>query len=215
MQKDICSDKFSIDGSNDMVLVQEVRSGYYTTKRILDLFIALGLLVLLSPIFFIIALLILIFDPGPIIYAQERVGVRRQSNNGYMYWKKMNFRCYKFRTMKINSDPSIHQAYIKALIENDQDQLISLQGQPSEIRKLVSDSRITRLGHLLRKFSLDELPQLWNVIGGEMSMVGPRPAIPYEVECTNPGTCGAWKPNLVSLVYSKSLRDVLQILTSK
>jgi lipopolysaccharide/colanic/teichoic acid biosynthesis glycosyltransferase len=185
MDKNIYSKNIHIDVNSKSLHIDH-RNSYYIQKRILDFIIALILLLMLSPVFLIVILLILIFDKGPVIFTQERVGVERYSVDGVSYWKRKNFRCYKFRTMKINSDSSIHQAYIKALIEDDQDQLIRLQGQPSEIRKLVSDTRITPLGHFLRKFSLDELPQLWNVILGDMSMVGPRPAIPYEVDMYKP-----------------------------
>jgi lipopolysaccharide/colanic/teichoic acid biosynthesis glycosyltransferase len=117
-------------------------------------------------------------------------------------WKKVNFQCYKFRTMRINADSSVHQAYIKALIENDEDKMTALQGAPvsTQPRKLVNDPRIIPPGKILRKLSLDELPQFWNVLIGDMSLVGPRPAIPYEVEmykrwhlrrlCAQPGITG-------------------------
>jgi len=167
-------------------LVTQDRSGYYAVKRMIDFMIALVLLVLLSPLMLLIALTILLYSPGPVFFVQERVGAKRQLRGKYLYWQKVTFPCYKFRTMRINADPAIHQAYIQALIENDQKQMDVLQGQTSNIRKLVRDPRITRPGKLLRKLSLDELPQFWNVLRGDMSLVGPRPAIPYEVELYAP-----------------------------
>ena len=163
------------------------RSGYYFIKRGLDVVMALVLLLLLSPLIFVIALAIAIYSPGPVFFVQKRVGAKRISTHGKQStWDRVIFPCYKFRTMHINTDSSIHQAYIKALIENDSEQIDKLQGEKSEVHKLVKDSRITRPGKLLRKLSLDELPQLWNVLLGDMSLVGPRPAIPYEVEMYKP-----------------------------
>jgi lipopolysaccharide/colanic/teichoic acid biosynthesis glycosyltransferase len=152
----------------------------------MDFVIAFILLVLLSPLMLLVAITIFIYSPGPILFKQERVGAKRQSHGGRSSWKRANFQCYKFRTMKINADPSVHQAYVKALIENDEEQMAALQGAPTQPRKLVNDTRVIRPGKLLRKLSLDELPQLWNVLIGEMSLIGPRPAIPYEVEMYKP-----------------------------
>ncbi|MBI5351483.1 MAG: sugar transferase [Chloroflexi bacterium] len=172
--------------ANALYLVSKGRNAYYIAKRIIDIAVSLFLLVLLSPLMILTAISIYLYSPGPILFIQERVGAKRQINGKYSYWKRVFFRCYKFRTMKINADPSIHQAYVKALIENDEAQMTALQGAPTQPRKLVNDSRIIRPGKLLRKLSLDELPQFWNVLCGDMSLVGPRPAIPYEVEMYKP-----------------------------
>lgn len=167
---------------NALRLALEGKGDYYTAKRMLDFTLAFILLVLLSPLMILTAIAILIYSPGPIFFKQERVGAIRQSRDGRFHWKRVTFPCYKFRTMKIDADPSVHRAYVRALIENDEAQMNALQGAPTQPRKLVNDSRITRPGKFLRKSSLDELPQLWNVLLGDMSLVGPRPAIPYEVD---------------------------------
>jgi lipopolysaccharide/colanic/teichoic acid biosynthesis glycosyltransferase len=171
---------------NAIRLVLEGRRAYYSSKRLLDIAVSSLLLVLLSPLMLLTAVMIFLYSPGPIFFIQERVGAKRQQYGRHSYWKKVIFRCYKFRTMKINADPSIHQAYVKALITNDQNQMTTLQGETTETHKLIHDSRIIRPGIILRKLSLDELPQLWNVLCGDMSLVGPRPAIPYEVEMYQP-----------------------------
>ena len=113
--------------------------------------------------------------------------------------------------MKINADPLIHQAYVSALIANDQKQMTALQGKATQTRKLIHDSRIIRPGHILRKLSLDELPQLWNVLRGDMSLVGPRPAISYEVEMYKPWHLGRLQaqPGITGLqqVVARSTSD--------
>lgn len=122
---------------------------------------------------------------------------------GQVAWDVQNFRFYKFRSMVHNADPALHRAYMQAFIQNDEAGMAALQGGTTEVRKLVRDPRITRLGHFLRRTSLDELPQLWNVLKGDMSLVGPRPAVPYEVDMYEawhrrrlealPGITGLWQ----------------------
>jgi lipopolysaccharide/colanic/teichoic acid biosynthesis glycosyltransferase len=186
-----------------LCLVNRNRNFYYMSKRILDFTLGVTAVILLSPLMLVIAILIKWDSPGTVFFVQERVGARRRTQNGIGYWQQVLFRCYKFRTMVSNADPTIHQAYVAALIRNDGEQMAALQGQPTQVTKLVNDRRITHLGRILRKSSLDELPQLINVIKGEMSLVGPRPAIPYEVKMykpwqrrrleTKPGMTGLWQ----------------------
>ncbi len=166
--------------------VSKPRRGYYAAKRVMDFMVALCLLVILLPLMLVISLAIWLYSPGPVFFRQERVGVKKVWHGKNVRWERADFTCYKFRTMKINADSAIHRQYIKALIENDQKGMAAAQGVETTVRKLVNDSRVIRPGGLLRKFSLDELPQLWNVLRGDMSLIGPRPAIPYEVEMYKP-----------------------------
>jgi lipopolysaccharide/colanic/teichoic acid biosynthesis glycosyltransferase len=154
------------------------RRYYYFLKRTLDVTIAALALVILLPFMALIAVLITIDSPGPIIYVQKRVGARRWTRAGYSYWKQNAFNFYKFRTMVCNADPSIHQAYVTAFIKGHAE----ASNSDCVKYKLTSDPRVTRIGRILRKTSLDELPQFVNVLKGDMSLVGPRPAMPYEVE---------------------------------
>jgi len=191
---------------------------YYAAKRILDLILAVLIIFMLLPVMAVIAIVIKLDTPGPAFFVQERVGVRRRTSKGISYWQQVTFRCNKFRTMVCNADPSIHRAYVKALINNDGKKMAVLQGQPTQITKLVNDPRVTRLGRFLRKSSLDELPQLFNVLKGEMSLVGPRPAIPYELEHyqawhyrrleAKPGMTGLWQ---VTARSSASFDEIIRL----
>lgn len=163
------------------------RTAYYIIKRVTDILLSSALLLALMPLMLIIAALIYVYSPGPVFFSQKRVGAKRIKRNGRTYWQQHEFNFYKFRTMKLHADSSIHQEFIKALIQNDQQRMDALQGSAgAPAHKLVNDPRILAPGRILRKLSLDELPQLWNVILGDMSLVGPRPAIPYEVELYKP-----------------------------
>jgi lipopolysaccharide/colanic/teichoic acid biosynthesis glycosyltransferase len=160
---------------------------------------AVLLLLLLSPLLLLIALAIRLDSPGPALYIQERVGARRKTEKGRIIWETNTFRLYKFRSMFYNVDSAIHQAYIKAFVAGQGE--IAAKG---DVRfKLDGDPRITRIGKLLRRTSLDELPQLFNVLIGEMSLVGPRPVPTYEVAeyeewhharlLAQPGITGLWQ----------------------
>jgi lipopolysaccharide/colanic/teichoic acid biosynthesis glycosyltransferase len=175
-----------IDDRQPLGLVLEGREAYYLAKRLFDVVTALVLLIILSPIMLLTMLSIYLYSPGPVFFTQQRVGSRRVKAGSRHHWKRVDFKCYKFRTMKINADTGIHKEYVQALIANDEKQMSAIQGEATQVRKLVNDPRIIQPGRILRKLSIDELPQLWNVLRGDMSLIGPRPAIPYEVEVYKP-----------------------------
>lgn len=164
--------------SRTAVLAHESESIFYgVLKRCMDICLSTTLIILLFPLLLLIALLIKLDSPGPVIFTQERVGARRQRFGRQRVWIVHNFPFYKFRSMVRDADQSLHEAYIKDFVEG--------RAQPSPESgakfKLTNDPRVTRVGGILRKFSLDELPQLFNVLRGDMSLVGPRPVPTYEV----------------------------------
>lgn len=179
---------------------------YFPVKRIFDLTVVIFSLVFLLPLLAFIALLIKWDSPGPAIFKQERVTARRRKRDGQIYWEEAPFTIYKFRTMRADAKSTAHRQFIEAYIAGDEKLMAELQAVQAEEDakyRLVKDTRITKVGSFLRKTSLDELPQLWNVLLGEMSLVGPRPAITYEVELyrphhhnrlrTIPGITGWWQ----------------------
>lgn len=131
----------------------------YGIKRLFDICAALGAILIFSPIFILTALIIYLGDRGPIIYSQSRVGKDGR-----------HFKFYKFRSMVVNAD----RMKDRLLKENESEEGV--------IFKMKRDPRVTPVGRFIRKFSIDELPQLFNVLRGDMSLVGPRPPLPREVE---------------------------------
>jgi len=136
-------------------------------KHSLDALITLPLFILQLPLFLLIALAVKLESPGPVLYRAHAVG-----KNGRV------ITMYKFRSMRVDSSSEIHKDYVTKLIKGE---IQSDNGNEKPL-KITNDPRITRVGNILRKFSLDELPQLINVIKGDMSLVGPRPCLPYEFE---------------------------------
>jgi lipopolysaccharide/colanic/teichoic acid biosynthesis glycosyltransferase len=171
---------------------------YPVAKRLFDVVVATLMLIVAAPIMALVALAIRLDSPGPVIFKQTRIGKNHRP-----------FTFYKFRSMYYKADAGVHQQFVKNLIN----------GSPSgSAYKMTGDKRITRVGAFIRKTSLDELPQLVNVLKGDMSMVGPRPPIPYEVAeykdwhhrrlAIMPGLTGPWQVQGRSLV---SFDDMVQM----
>lgn len=158
----------------DLAERQESKKCPRMIKRVIDVAASVILLILLSPLFAVIAIAIKINSRGPALFKQTRVG---------QYGKRFSF--LKFRSMSVLNDPRIHEDYVKRLIAGSEG-VKDFMADGNTTFKITQDPRVTSVGHFLRKTSLDELPQLWNVLKGEMSLVGPRPPIPYELEAYNP-----------------------------
>jgi lipopolysaccharide/colanic/teichoic acid biosynthesis glycosyltransferase len=181
------------DGTRDLV--------YAAAKRFLDVTAAALLLVMLLPLFVAVALAISLDSRGPVLYRAERVGLLGR-----------RFRVVKFRSMRADADSGAHAKFIRGLMQGD---------GTCAIYKVPNDSRITRVGRILRRTSIDELPQLWNVLRGEMSLVGPRPDVPYATDSyepwmrrrlrVKPGLTGLWQ---VSGRSRLSLLDMYRLDTT-
>jgi exopolysaccharide biosynthesis polyprenyl glycosylphosphotransferase len=163
----------------------------YVVKRGVDIVVALALLILVSPAMALVALLIKTFSKGPVLYTQERIGFRGRP-----------FTFYKFRSMHVASDDGIHREFVAKWIADQDD--AKLEDRGVVVHKITRDPRlIPVVGAFIRKFSIDELPQLFNVIKGDMSLVGPRPCLAYERELYQrwhrmrfdvlPGITGLWQ----------------------
>ncbi len=161
-------------------------------KRVIDIAGSGALLLVLSPILAAIALAIKLTSKGPVIFEQERLGQFGKT-----------FKCLKFRTMATNNDPKIHREFVQRFISGKGEKQ-GKDGTEPVVYKITNDPRITSVGKFLRKTSLDEFPQFWNVLRGEMSLVGPRPPVPYEFEVydlwhrrrvleVKPGVTGLWQ----------------------
>jgi lipopolysaccharide/colanic/teichoic acid biosynthesis glycosyltransferase len=176
----------------DLASHDKGRRSLLVTKRIIDILGSSAMLLLCAPILLIIAIAIKATSRGPVFFRQQRVG---------RYGKTFTF--LKFRSMYVNNDSSVHREFVRKLIAREIDQK-SEEGAPAGVFKLTDDKRITRVGRLLRRTSLDELPQFLNVLRGDMSLVGPRPPIPYELAAyqtwhrrrllgVKPGITGLWQ----------------------
>ena len=169
-----------------------VRKIALATKRAMDIAGSAALLLVVFPVFAIIAALIKLTSKGPVLFRQQRLG---QFGS--------RFDCLKFRSMYLNNSPKIHQDYVRQFIAGSA-AVEAQSGDKAVVYKITADPRITPIGRFLRKTSLDELPQFWNVLMGDMSLVGPRPPVPYEFEVyepwhrrrvleVKPGITGLWQ----------------------
>jgi len=175
----------------DLMVEIESRRVRLLIKRCLDIVGSLLALLTLAPFIALIALAIKLTTPGPVLFRQIRLG---QSGKGFTF--------LKFRSMHKTADPAIHEAYVKSFISNRS--LPTLETGDTKVFKLQSDPRVTAVGRILRRTSLDEIPQFFSVLVGHMSLVGPRPPLPYEFEAyeiwhrrrllaVKPGITGFWQ----------------------
>ena len=172
----------NLSGARNMTL-------YNIVKRVFDFVATIVLLLLTSPLLLVSAFLIKWTSKGPIIYRQRRIGKEGKE-----------FPFFKFRTMYVDNDDSIHREYLKNLIKKGDG-----PSSQKKVYKIEKDPRVTPVGRTLRKWSVDELPQLFNILRGEMSLVGPRPPIRYETDhyrswhwqrqSVLPGITGLWQVN--------------------
>ena len=176
----------------DLISRDQGRRTVLLIKRLIDITGSVTMLILCAPLFLVVALAVKVSSKGPVFYRQLRVG---------RYGRTFTF--LKFRSMYIDSDPTVHREFVTRLIASQPGQQEGITNRRS-VYKLTDDTRITRIGRFLRRTSIDELPQFFNVLKGEMSLVGPRPPIPYELAAyqiwhrrrllgVKPGITGLWQ----------------------
>jgi lipopolysaccharide/colanic/teichoic acid biosynthesis glycosyltransferase len=176
----------------DLVSATSSKHSLLIIKRAMDIFGSALLVILCAPLLLIIAAAVKMSSRGPVLFRQDRVG---------QYGRSFTF--LKFRSMCADNDPSVHKEYVTKLIAGEAERMPS-HAAGEGVYKLAQDTRVTRIGRFLRKTSLDELPQLLNVLRGDMSLVGPRPPIPYELAAyqtwhrrrlleVKPGITGLWQ----------------------
>lgn len=157
-------------------------------RQFVEALVALAILAALSPVLLVVALAVKWTSEGPMLFRQERLGLHRST-----------FKIIKFRTMSNKNSDAQHREFVKKMLTSDDD----VDGGEQGVYKLVNDPRITPIGGFLRRTSIDELPQLWNVVRGEMSLVGPRPVLAWEADlfppeaerrfACRPGMTGLWQ----------------------
>ncbi len=176
----------------DVINRTDSRRYYHAVKRVMDIGGSLAAMTFLAPVFIAVAIAVKGTSKGPVLFRQQRVG---QFGHPFTF--------LKFRSMYVGNDSRAHEDYVKQLIAGKAEKQPS-NGNGKAVYKLTKDSRVTTIGAFLRKTSLDELPQFFNVLIGEMSLVGPRPPLPYEVKAydvwhrsrlleAKPGITGLWQ----------------------
>lgn len=181
---------------------------HFVTKRVFDVVASLLLIVMASPIIVAAALAVALTSKGPVLFRQERVGTRQVWRDGKLIWETRPFEMLKLRSMYVDCDDHVHRTFTDAFVNGDLE--ATAADASGYAFKLARDPRVTPVGALLRRWSIDETPQFFNVLVGNMSLVGPRPALSYEVDHyaarhiarfgATPGITGLWQTEGRSLV---------------
>lgn len=199
----------------DLPEKEQIKKKDFKIKRIIDVIGSIAGILIFSPLFILIPICIKLTSRGPVLFRQERVG---QYENKFMF--------LKFRSMYLNANDDVHKEYVQNLIAKKVPGEDGSNGNGKKVYKITKDKRVTPVGSILRKTSMDELPQFFNVLKGEMSLVGPRPPIPYELEKydswhrrrvleVKPGITGLWQvTGRSSTTFDEMVRLDLQYATN-